>query len=966
MFSRIPSALFVAAIGALLSVAPGCITDPDEPLTDLESELASTSSFQNGVAPTAAYAGTSDTTLQQSLPAATDGASVSVRMDHDYPTGTGQSLVGLLRFDLAGIPAGSTVSAVTLTVNVTNPTSGAGYLLFPVARAWSASSATWTSASSGIAWAAGGGRGATDRSSTAVATLAPTAVGKTTVTLNAAGVAAVQAWVNTPASNFGLAIDAVDDQDGLVIDSSEASVAANRPRLVVTYTPPAGAGTGLRGDYYAGTSFQTLELSRIDRTVDFDWGTGAPATELAADGFSVRWSGQVLPAFTETYTFFTTSDDGVRLTVNGQQLIDNWTIHDATENSRAIALTAGQKYDIKLEYFEGTGGAVSKLAWSSARQAKQIIPSSQLFPAAAPPPPAGGGLDHTGATIPDTNYAIPAGTIFLATTGSDGNAGTQAAPVRTLARATTLVPSGGTIVVRGGLYRDGGLRQSKPFTIQPYPHEQVWFDGTDVQPTANWTSDGNGHWSMAWSTPSFCDGKYYNLPYNAQASNNSGPCTHFDMYGDPAYPAAGDPQMVFIDGAYIHEVTSLAAATGANFFYDWTNKRIYIATNPSGHTIELASRPSAMILTGAGTKVRGLGFKRYATNEHPSTLTSVAVYSSGTSVTFENDVFKQMAGGALHAAPRDARIATSVFVANGYNGLGSNGSQGSGGTDSLVIDGNVFNGNNAEHYGKNCSASCGQAGVKLGHMVGFTAKNNVFENNVDAHGFWCDLACSKGVMVNNVARNNGRSGIMYEVSDTGIIASNLVYGNGNFGIRTCSANTKIYNNTVVGNGNANIWNYDDPRSYGVNGWTDVGPDTRNVEIVNNIISGTSIAVRSEGKLTTPNTVPAQFYSAVDYNAYYRASGVGQVLHHWVPPTNPVSYTSLSTFTAAKGFESHSTDVASGTDPFFVDGANGNYTVRTTSTAYHTGRALPADVAGALGLTTTTIVSRGAIRWPGNP
>jgi hypothetical protein len=89
----------------------------------------------------------------------------------------------------------------------------------------------------------------------------------------------------------------------------------------------------------------------------------------------------VQPVYTETYTFYTQSDDGVRLWVNGKLLIDNWTDHAATQNSGTITLTAGQKYSIKMEYYENSGGAVAKLSWSSPSQAKQVIPKARLFPA---------------------------------------------------------------------------------------------------------------------------------------------------------------------------------------------------------------------------------------------------------------------------------------------------------------------------------------------------------------------------------------------------------------------------------------------------------------------------------------------------------------------------------------------------------------------------------------------------------
>src|SRR5690606_21740450 len=115
-----------------------------------------------------------------------------------------------------------------------------------------------------------------------------------------------------------------------------------------------------------------------DPVIHFDWGYGAPAAGIGADTFSVRWTGQIEAEKTETYTFHTRSDDGVRLWVNDQLIIDNWTIHAPTTNTGSIDLIAGQKYDIRLEYFDQYNGAVSQLSWSSPTTPKQIIPQERL------------------------------------------------------------------------------------------------------------------------------------------------------------------------------------------------------------------------------------------------------------------------------------------------------------------------------------------------------------------------------------------------------------------------------------------------------------------------------------------------------------------------------------------------------------------------------------------------------------
>lgn len=144
--------------------------------------------------------------------------------------------------------------------------------------------------------------------------------------------------------------------------------------------------TGLQGDYFDNSDLTALKVSRLDSTVNFAWGSGSPDPTIGADTFSVRWTGQVEPAYSQTYTFYTTSDDGIRLWINGQLVINNWTDHAPIENSGTIILVANQRYDVLLEFYENGGGAVAQLSWSSASQPKQIIPSNRLFPTIPFPP----------------------------------------------------------------------------------------------------------------------------------------------------------------------------------------------------------------------------------------------------------------------------------------------------------------------------------------------------------------------------------------------------------------------------------------------------------------------------------------------------------------------------------------------------------------------------------------------------
>ncbi|MEJ2703781.1 MAG: PA14 domain-containing protein [Sedimentisphaerales bacterium] len=161
----------------------------------------------------------------------------------------------------------------------------------------------------------------------------------------------------------------------------------------------AGEGGGVRGDYYQGMNFESLVLTRTDPQINFNWGDpGSPDPAVPVDQFSARWTGEVEAAFTETYTFYTTSDDGARLWINGVQLVDSWIDQGATEHSGKIDLVAGNTYSLKMEYYENGGGAVAELRWSSPHTPKQLIPQAALslpVKAASPYPTSGA----TGASL---------------------------------------------------------------------------------------------------------------------------------------------------------------------------------------------------------------------------------------------------------------------------------------------------------------------------------------------------------------------------------------------------------------------------------------------------------------------------------------------------------------------------------------------------------------------------------------
>ncbi|MGG6268013.1 PA14 domain-containing protein [Leptolyngbya sp. AN03gr2] len=133
---------------------------------------------------------------------------------------------------------------------------------------------------------------------------------------------------------------------------------------------------GLKAEYFNDTNLTERAIIRTDRTIDFNWGRNSPNQAVNSDNFSVRWTGQLSPLYSEPYTFSADADDRIRVWVNDQLLIDRWDV--PSDRNSTIDLDAGQNYDIRVEYAENGGDASAKLQWSSPSQTREIIPQSQL------------------------------------------------------------------------------------------------------------------------------------------------------------------------------------------------------------------------------------------------------------------------------------------------------------------------------------------------------------------------------------------------------------------------------------------------------------------------------------------------------------------------------------------------------------------------------------------------------------
>lgn len=189
-----------------------------------------------------------------------------------------------------------------------------------------------------------------------------------------------------------------------------------------------GNGTGLHGEYFIDPEFDLDEdpaALRLDTMINFNWGNTSPFPGLIPnDGFTVRWTGFVLPYFTGIYNFHVNSDDGCRLWIGDSLVIDKWVAQANTENSGSIYLDGGQQIPIILEYLEIGGGANISMKWSGPNTPKALVPKKQLYP----PPP------YEPATIKgtvwhdlnydqaiDTNEPLMANTTVLLFSGQDSS-----------------------------------------------------------------------------------------------------------------------------------------------------------------------------------------------------------------------------------------------------------------------------------------------------------------------------------------------------------------------------------------------------------------------------------------------------------------------------------------------------------------------------------------------------------------
>jgi uncharacterized protein YndB with AHSA1/START domain len=168
----------------------------------------------------------------------------------------------------------------------------------------------------------------------------------------------------------------------------------------VAFTRAATPAVGLSAAYFNNATLSgSPVVSRVDTEVNYNWGAGSPAAAVPTDNFSARWTGTLTAPASGVFEIFTASDNGVRVWIGDQLVVNSWTDHPPMENSGSLNLVQGTQYPIKVEYFEIRGNAMISLQWSGPGIARGVIPRSVLSTTVSTPVPSPTPSGAPGTTV---------------------------------------------------------------------------------------------------------------------------------------------------------------------------------------------------------------------------------------------------------------------------------------------------------------------------------------------------------------------------------------------------------------------------------------------------------------------------------------------------------------------------------------------------------------------------------------
>jgi hypothetical protein len=216
-------------------------TAANRPILRITYNGGTVANFQNGVSPSAAYSGCSDTVIAHGPAPGGNLEAGGMRVTG----GATNRATGLFRFDLSPFPPGTVVTAASLEVNV-EFAGAASFGVYPMRVPWTEAGATWTTRDGTVPWSSSGAlQAGVDYEATQLALLSSVPLDTNIIALDAVGIALVQSWIDAPASNFGLLLRSESPNNSLHLElsDSENTHTPFRPGLLLQAVVPQTTGS---------------------------------------------------------------------------------------------------------------------------------------------------------------------------------------------------------------------------------------------------------------------------------------------------------------------------------------------------------------------------------------------------------------------------------------------------------------------------------------------------------------------------------------------------------------------------------------------------------------------------------------------------------------------------------------------------------------------------------------------------
>lgn len=386
-------------------------------------------------------------------------------------------------------------------------------------------------------------------------------------------------------------------------------------------------------------------------------------------------------------------------------------------------------------------------------------------------------LDPAAGALPpgSADYPVPDDALLV-----DAGAPDQESPLdvfRTIGAAVAVAPDGATIVVRGGEYHESvEVTSTRGLTIQAYPGEAVWLDGSVV--VDGWVADGprwrhDGWTTVLDSSPTFERG--------AAEDGEKG-----WTFVDPDHPMAAHPDQVWIGDERLVQVADARTVGAGEFAVDLEAQALVVGSDPTGSRVRASVIPRALQLRSDAVTVRGIGIRRYATSVPD--MGSVTIERPG--ITLEHVTISEAATTGLFVGAANASLRNLTVERNGMIGIAANFA------DALAVDRIAVRDNNTESFNRAPVAG----GMKLTRSRDVTVVSSEFTGN-HATGLWFDQSCfTIGVADSRFDRNTGH-GLFLEISSRAVVVRNVMARNARYGIKVNdTSDVVLRHNLLLGNG----------------------------------------------------------------------------------------------------------------------------------------------------------------------